>query len=108
MLCEKRGVDIIQPDVCKAGGLTELKRIAFLADLENIFCVPHSWSTAICIAASIHLVASIRNGKYVEFQIENPLNTDLLKEPFEVKDGYIPVPTKPGLGIELIERLSTK
>lgn len=101
LLFEKRAVDIVQPDVCKAGGLTELKRIAFFANLENIFCVPHSWSTAICIAASIHLVASIPNGKYVEFQIENPLNTDLLVEPFEIKDGYIEVPIKPGLGIEL-------
>lgn len=101
LLMEKRAVDVVQPDVCKAGGLTELKRIAFLAQLENILCVPHSWSTAICIAASIHFVASIPNGKYVEFQIDNPLNTDLLKEPFEIQDGYIQVPTKPGLGIEL-------
>jgi len=101
LLLEKRAVDVVQPDVCKAGGLTELKRIAFLAHLENILCVPHSWSTAICVAASIHLVASIPNGKYIEFQIDNPLNTDLLVEPFEIKDGYIEVPNKPGLGIEL-------
>jgi L-alanine-DL-glutamate epimerase-like enolase superfamily enzyme len=103
LLCEKHAVDIVQPDVCKAGGLTELKRIALLAQLENMLCVPHAWSTAVCIAASIHLVASIPNGKYVEFQIENPLNTELLAEPFEIKDGYIEVPVKPGLGIELLD-----
>jgi len=100
-LLDRRAVDILQPDVCRVGGITELKRIAELAKLHNVLCVPHCWSTAICIAASAHVVASIPNGLYVEFQVMSPLNTELLSEPFKVVDGWMELPKGPGLGIEL-------
>jgi L-alanine-DL-glutamate epimerase-like enolase superfamily enzyme len=101
-LMDKGQVDVIQPDVTRCGGLTETKRIAFLAQLRGIPCVPHAWSTAVIQAASLHLVASIPNALFLEYCVRpNPLNTSLSKKPIEVVDGYVKVPQEPGLGIKL-------
>jgi len=104
-----KAVDIIQPDVHIAGGLSECRRIGDLAELWNILLVPHSWSTAINFAAALHLVASLKRALFVEYRtLPTPLMTDLLKEPIEIKDGYISIPEKPGLGIELNEDVLEK
>jgi len=104
-----KAVDIIQPDVHVAGGLSECRRIGDLAELWNVPLVPHSWSTAINFMAALHLVASLNKALFVEYRtLSTPLMTDILEEPIRIEDGYVEVPEKPGLGIELNEEALSK
>ncbi|HZJ09476.1 MAG TPA: mandelate racemase/muconate lactonizing enzyme family protein [Trueperaceae bacterium] len=103
-LLERGRVDIVQPDVTRCGGLTEAKRIAALAHARGKPCVPHAWSTGVISAASLHLIATIPNALFLEYCVRpNPLNTSLVKNPVQVKDGVATVPEAPGLGVELDE-----
>jgi D-galactarolactone cycloisomerase len=99
---EKHAVDIIQPDCTKCGGLTEAWRIAWMAYEHNVQWVPHGWNTAIGLAADLHLSAAMPVARYVEFLTPSPYLDELVAEPFRPDaEGYLPVPTRPGLGIEL-------
>ncbi|MBA2666503.1 MAG: mandelate racemase/muconate lactonizing enzyme family protein [Trueperaceae bacterium] len=103
-LMDRGRVDVIQPDVTRCGGLSEARRIAAMADERGIACVPHSWSTSIIQAASLHLIAVMPQARYLEYCIRpNPLNTSLAKTPITVRDGVAHVPEGPGLGIDLDE-----
>src|SRR5581483_10797979 len=78
----KKAMDIVQPDVCAAGGFTECKKITALAHTYGVECVPHAWGSAIGLAATLQLIASIPHMPpslfpmplMLEFeQTENPL-----------------------------------
>lgn len=108
-LINETHVDVIQPDMSRCGGLTEAKKIAAMAADNNILCVPHAFKTGILVAASIHLIAAIPNAPVLEFSVtESPLRKGLLSTTFEMKDGYVSVPQKPGLGIELNQEVIGK
>jgi len=95
-------LDVLQPDISRVGGLTEAKRVAYMAQEANRPCVPHAYRTGILIAACLHLIAAIPNSLFLEFSVsESPLRRDLLLKPFRAVNGYVDVPTKPGLGIEI-------
>ncbi|MEW4451200.1 enolase C-terminal domain-like protein, partial [Bremerella sp. JC817] len=64
---ERRAVDILQPDCTKNGGLTESRRIAWLASEHNVQVVPHGWNTAVGLAADLQFSASIPVARYVEY-----------------------------------------
>jgi L-alanine-DL-glutamate epimerase-like enolase superfamily enzyme len=99
---ERQAVDIIQPDCTKCGGLTEAWRIGWMAYEHNILLVPHGWNTAIGLAADLHLTAALPVARYVEFLTPSPYLDELITEPFRPDaEGFLLVPTKPGLGIEL-------
>src|SRR5713226_7329985 len=99
---ERQAVDIIQPDCTKCGGLTEAWRIGWMAYEHNVLLVPHGWNTAIGLAADLHLTAALPVARYVEFLTPSPYLDELIIEPFRPDaEGYLHVPTKPGLGIEL-------
>jgi D-galactarolactone cycloisomerase len=99
---EQHAVDIIQPDCTKCGGLTEAWRIGWMAYEHNILLVPHGWNTAIGLAADLHLTASLPVARYVEYLTPSPYLDELVTEPFRPDaEGYLPIPDKPGLGIEL-------
>ncbi|MBA4166645.1 MAG: mandelate racemase/muconate lactonizing enzyme family protein [Chitinophagaceae bacterium] len=101
-LIDETNVDVIQPDMARCGGLTEAKKIATLAQDANKLCIPHAFKTGILVAASIHLIAAIPNAPFLEFSVtESPIRKGILMEPFVLRDGYVDVPQKPGLGIEL-------
>jgi L-alanine-DL-glutamate epimerase-like enolase superfamily enzyme len=102
-LVSRRAVDIVQPDVIWTGGITESKRIAALASCYNIQCVPETFASAIALYANLHFIASIPNGELLEFdQTPNPLRDELVVEPLCIdKEGYVHLPEKPGLGLEL-------
>jgi len=101
-LINESGVDVIQPDISRCGGLTEAKKIATMAADNNITLVPHAFKTGILVAASIHLIAALPNVPFLEFSVtESAIRKELLVKPFVQKDGFIKVPTNPGLGIEL-------
>ena len=102
-LIETAKVDVVQPDVTRCGGLSEAKKIANLAQAYHVTCVPHCWSSGIVEAASLHLVAAIQNGCFLEYCVaETPIRKEIAEE-LIVKNGYAQVPQKPGLGIEIDE-----
>jgi L-alanine-DL-glutamate epimerase-like enolase superfamily enzyme len=100
-----RAVDAILPDICRAGGMTEGQKIAILADAYQTPWAAHvSMGTMIHVAAALHLGAASPNFLVCEFHPTlTRLGNDLLLNPLEPKDGYMALPTVPGLGIEFDE-----
>jgi L-alanine-DL-glutamate epimerase-like enolase superfamily enzyme len=99
---ERHAVDIIQPDCTKCGGLTEAWRIGWMAYEHNVQLVPHGWNTAIGLAADLHLTAALPVARYVEYLTPSPYLDELITNPFRPDaEGYLTVPTAPGLGIQL-------
>lgn len=98
-------VSVAQPDVCSAGGITEVKRIADLAHALNIPCIPHVWGTPIALAASLQVLAALPGRVLLEFdRSDNPIRESLMDERLRVrKDGAVAVPAGSGLGIEIDE-----
>jgi len=99
-----QALDVIQPDVCLCGGLLEMKKIAAMAEAAYVVVAPHNPMGPVATAVNVHFAASTPNFLILEYHPDDqPPRKDLVKEPLMVKDGYIPVPNKPGLGIELNE-----
>jgi len=102
-LIERGHVDIVQPDVTRCGGITEMLRIAELARSHGVATVPHAWKSGIIKAASLHVNAVLPEALFQEYCVaETPINTELTVQRLPIEaDGCIAVPTIPGLGIEL-------
>lgn len=102
-ILERRALDVVQPDIGRAGGISECKKIALLADLQHVTYAPHiSIDSAIQTAASLQLAAAIPNFLIFEhWSGRNPLGNDILKRPIPFRNGYVEVPEGPGLGIEI-------
>ncbi|MGD9646027.1 MAG: mandelate racemase/muconate lactonizing enzyme family protein [Pirellulales bacterium] len=99
---ERGALDIVQPDATKCGGLSEARRIAWLAYDHGVQFVSHGWNTAVGVAADLHLAAALPVARYVEFLTPAPYIDEILVAPFKLdRDGMLPIPTAPGLGIEL-------
>lgn len=95
-------VDFIQPDVARAGGITEIRKITALAAKHKVPVSFHTWGDGVALAASIHLSAALKDCIVMELDYTyNPLREELLSDPFEVQNGYLIPPEEPGLGIEL-------
>ncbi|HXG15201.1 MAG TPA: mandelate racemase/muconate lactonizing enzyme family protein [Calidithermus sp.] len=104
-LLEARAADVVQPDVAKTGGLTELRAIVGLAAEHGRPWAPHYYGGAVGAAATLHGFAACPGGLMVEWDWnENPLRDDLLVDGFDVRDGSVAVPAGPGLGIEVDRR----
>lgn len=99
-ILEKGAAVILQPDLCHAGGILECRLIAGMAEAWYASVAPHNPLGPISLAAGIQLAACIPNFLCQE-QVN--LGAGYLKEPFQVENGHVRVPTKPGLGIELDE-----
>jgi L-alanine-DL-glutamate epimerase-like enolase superfamily enzyme len=96
------GIDVVQVDVTRVGGLARSKRIGWGSAERHRLCVNHSYKTGVNIAASLHFVAALPNTHYFEYCVEpGALRQHLTKQQFPVIDGNIVVPEEPGLGIEL-------
>ena len=95
---EARAASILQPDLCHAGGITECRLIAGMAEAYYAAIAPHNPLGPISLAAGVQLAASIPNFLCQE---QVSLGEGYLKQPFTVTDGYLDLPTGPGLGIEL-------
>lgn len=105
-----QAVDIVQPDVVWSGGITECLKIAGLAAAFNMPVIPHVFSSGVSLVANMHFIASLSNGHLLEFDRNiYPLRDDLLMEPICMnEEGYVMLPDKPGLGIELNESIIKK
>lgn len=103
-LIRAKAVDIIQPDACRCGGISETWKAAKLAQEAGLGVATHSWNDAVTIMANAHVVSSVPNGITVEMdQTGNPFIEELLLEPMRVKDGELRLSDAPGLGIALNE-----
>lgn len=106
-----RAMDIIQPDTCAAGGLSECKKIADMAEAFGVRYNPHVWGTGIAIAASLQLLAVLPSHTppslaplepILEFdRTEHPIRQAILTRPIEHEAGFVDVPDGPGLGVEV-------
>jgi galactonate dehydratase len=97
---EKKAATILQPDLCHAGGITEVRLIAGMAEAYYADIAPHNPLGPISLAAGVQLSASIPNFLCQE---QVSLGEGYIKQPFQVRDGFLELPKGPGLGIELDE-----
>jgi D-galactarolactone cycloisomerase len=109
-LIVRKVMDIVQPDVCAAGGISELRKIAALTHAFGVECVPHAWGSAIGLAATVQVLAALPDqppalrptSPMLEFeQTPNPLRDLLAREPIVQRQGIVAIPEGPGLGIEV-------
>ncbi|WP_428030955.1 mandelate racemase/muconate lactonizing enzyme family protein [Ancylobacter sp.] len=95
-------LDIVQPDVTKVGGISEQRRIAWLADEFGVRYVGHGWNTALGVAADLQLAAALPQCDLVEFIGGSAYVDGIVAEPFLLDaDGQLRIPNRPGLGIRL-------
>ncbi len=104
-LMDKGKVQVVQPDMGRVGGLTEAKRVCDLAEKRGLTIVPHLWKTGISIAAAAHLAATTPSCAFIEFLpaelCESALRKELVTDELRMSDGVVPLPVKPGLGVEI-------
>ena len=101
---EAGGVGYVQPDPASAGGITATDRVVDLAAAANVQCVPHVWGTAIGLASSLQVIATIPGETMLEFdRTPNPIRQGIVTDPIENEGNSVPIPDGPGLGIEVDE-----
>lgn len=99
---ERGAFDIVQPDATKCGGLSEARRIAWMAYDHNVQMVSHGWNTAVGVAADLQLAAAMPVARFVEYLTPAPYIEQIITEPFRLDaEGLLTIPERPGLGIEL-------
>jgi L-alanine-DL-glutamate epimerase-like enolase superfamily enzyme len=99
-------IDVIQPDIARAGGPTECRRIAAMAARQHRLCVFHAWKSGILVAATLHLAAIVPDIPFVEYTVsESPLRRELVRSSVKLADGIASIPQEPGLGVELDEAI---
>ncbi len=102
-LLHRRLVDVIQPDIAHTGGISEIRRIASMAEIEYIKFAPHNPNGPIAAAASVHVCATVPNFLILETARDMPWHDNVQTNPVQIKDGYFELPTAPGLGTDLDE-----
>jgi len=116
-LLEKRAVDIAQPDICIAGGFTGCRHIVALAHAHGVQVNPHVWASAVGQAASLQLIAAIPVANHslfprdilLEFDTSShPFREHLTDTPLRQREGWVEIPQKPGLGIEVNRKVIEK
>jgi len=101
-LFELQVADMIMPDLTYVGGVMELYKIAAMAEVYHIPVAPHNMYGPIATMATVQVCASIPNFTTLEYQwADVPWRDSILDEPIRIKDGYIEVPDKPGIGVEI-------
>jgi D-galactarolactone cycloisomerase len=99
---EARAFDIIQPDVTKVGGISEERRIAWMAQEHGIRFIPHGWNTAVGLAADLHLASAFPGTDLVEYLTGSPFIDEITVGGWQLDaDGMLAIPDSPGLGLEL-------
>lgn len=106
-LLDERACSVIQPNVCYCGGVSELRRIAALAESSLVVVAPHNPNGPIGTMVSIHLALAIPNFLILE-QVRGdvPWRREIVDDVLETHRGYAPTPTRPGIGLELMEEVA--
>ncbi|HET7929736.1 MAG TPA: galactonate dehydratase [Actinomycetota bacterium] len=106
-LLDKRACAIIQPNVCYCGGVSEFRRIASLAETALVPVAPHNPNGPIGTMVSVHLALALPNVPILEHvRGDVPWRDEIVDEPFVTVDGYADQPTRPGIGVELVEEVA--
>jgi D-galactarolactone cycloisomerase len=99
---EAGAFDIVQPDVTKVGGISEERRIAWMAREHGIRFIPHGWNTAVGLAADLQLASAFPDTDLVEYLTGSPFIDDIVATPWRLDgDGFLAIPQAPGLGLQL-------
>jgi D-galactarolactone cycloisomerase len=99
---EAGAFDIVQPDVTKVGGISEERRIGWMAQEHGIRFIPHGWNTAVGLAADLHLASAFADTDFVEYITGSPYVDEIVATPWRLDaDGMLAIPATPGLGIAL-------
>jgi len=99
---EAGAFDIVQPDVTKVGGISEERRIGWMAHEHGVGFIPHGWNTAIGLAADLHLSSAFPDTDLVEYIDGSPYVDAIVAEPWQLDtDGMLAIPDSPGLGVRL-------
>jgi len=94
--------DIVQPDVTKVGGISDSRRIAWMAEDNGVQYIPHGWNTALGLAADLQLASASRNTDLVEYLAGSPFIDEIVEKPWRLDgDGMLQIPDGPGLGVSL-------
>jgi galactonate dehydratase len=108
-MLEEQAADVIMPDLARAGGILEMKKIAALADTYYVPVAPHNMMGPVATMASVHLCACIPNFLILEYQMGDvPWRDDLLDKPLPLAGSHLNLPTDPGLGVRLDHREVSK
>ena len=111
-LLDKNCIDFLQMDICSCGGLTEAKRISALSSTKGVKVIPHTWGSGIAFYTAINFISNLEpipgrlynEDAYIEYdRTENKIRENIIKNNIIMKDGYISVNDKPGLGIDVDE-----
>lgn len=103
-ILERQAADVLMPDVTRCGGISELKKIATMAEAYNVPIAPHNPNGPVSTIASAHVVASIPNFFRQEFMVQDVAWRDtVLDRQLPVKNGFFHLDERPGLGFELVE-----
>jgi galactonate dehydratase len=106
-LLDKRACSIVQPNVCYCGGVSEFRRIASLAETALVPVAPHNPNGPIGTMVSVHLALALSNVPILEHvRGDVPWRDEIVDEPFVTTDGYAGLPTRPGIGVELVEQVA--
>jgi L-alanine-DL-glutamate epimerase-like enolase superfamily enzyme len=104
-LMDRGRIGVVQPDVGRVGGLTEARRVFAMAEARGLTIVPHLWKSGISIATAAHIAATSTQCAFIEFLpdqlCESALRRELVASELKMVDGVIPLPNRPGLGVEL-------
>jgi L-alanine-DL-glutamate epimerase-like enolase superfamily enzyme len=99
---ERGALDIVQPDATKVGGISESRRIAWMADEFGVRFIPHGWNTAVGLAADLQLASALPHTDLVEYLQGSAFIDDVVSEEWRLDaDGMLPIPDRPGLGLKL-------
>jgi L-alanine-DL-glutamate epimerase-like enolase superfamily enzyme len=94
--------DIVQPDVTKVGGISEERRIGWMAQERGTRFIPHGWNTAVGLAADLQLASAFAGTELVEYITGSPYVDEVVAGGWQLDaDGMLPIPDRPGLGITL-------
>ena len=101
---EAGAFDVVQPDVTKVGGISEERRIAWMAQEHGVRFIPHGWNTAVGLAADLQLASAFADTDLVEYLTGSPYVDEIAAGGWRLDaEGMLPIPEKPGLGVELNE-----
>jgi galactonate dehydratase len=102
-ILERGAAALLQPDVSHVGGISELKKVANMAEVYYVHMMPHSAIGPVAFSACLHVDAAVPNF-LIQEQIDQGLGEGVLRQPWQVRDGHIELPVQPGLGFEIDER----
>jgi len=103
-LIAQKAVNVVQPDITLTGGILEQKKISSLAEANYVVVAPHNPCGPVANAVNLHFAATTPNFLVLEYiPDDSPARRSLVDEPMRLVEGYLELPERPGLGLDLNE-----